>query len=46
MLIMTGNYQPLDAKAVTLTIANPAAGVEPFARSAHNPGDGYGGSTR
>jgi copper transport protein len=40
MLIMTGNHQPLDAKAVTLTIANPAAGVEPFARSAHNPGDG------
>jgi copper transport protein len=40
MLIMTGNHQPLDAKAVTLTISNPAAGVEPFARSAHNPGDG------
>jgi copper transport protein len=40
MLIMTGNYQPLDAKAVTLTIANSAAGVEPIARSAYHPGDG------
>jgi copper transport protein len=40
MVIMTGNYQPLDAKAVTLTIANPAAGVEPIARSPRNPGDG------
>jgi copper transport protein len=40
MLIMTGNYQPLAPKAVTLTIANPAAGVEPIARSAHHPSDG------
>jgi copper transport protein len=40
MLIMTGNYQPLQVKAVTLTIANQPAGVEPITRSAHNPGGG------
>jgi copper transport protein len=40
MIIMTGNFGPLDAKEVTLTIANPAAGVEPIARTAYKPGDG------
>jgi copper transport protein len=40
MIIMTGNFEPLDAKAVTVTIVNQLAGVEPIARSAHKPGDG------
>jgi copper transport protein len=40
MLIMTGNYEPLNAKAVTLTIANPGTGVEPIARPARKPDDG------
>jgi copper transport protein len=40
MLIMSGNFEPLHAKAVKMTIANPSAGVEPIARSAHNPADG------
>jgi copper transport protein len=40
MIVMTGNFEPLDAKAVTVTVANPLAGVEPIARSAYRPGDG------
>ena len=40
MIVMTGNLQLLDAKAVTITLANPAAGVEPMARLAYKPGDG------
>jgi copper transport protein len=40
MILMTGNFGPLDAKQVTLTIANPAAGVEPFRRAASKPGNG------
>jgi copper transport protein len=40
MVIRTGKYEPLDAKAVKVTIANPSGGVEPIARSAHKPGDG------
>ena len=40
VIVMTGNFGPLDAKEVTLTIANPAAGVEPIARAAYKPGDG------
>jgi copper transport protein len=40
MLIMSGNYGPLDPKAVTITLANPPAGVEPIARSAQKSGDG------
>jgi copper transport protein len=40
MVIMTGSYGPLDAKAITVTIANLPAGVEPIARSAQKPGDG------
>jgi copper transport protein len=40
MIVMTGNLELLDAKAVTVTLANPAAGVEPIARSAYKPGDG------
>jgi copper transport protein len=40
MILMTANFGPLDAKEVTVTIANPAAGVEPIARSAYRPGDG------
>jgi copper transport protein len=37
---MSGNYGPLDPKAVTVTLANPPAGVEPIARSAQKSGDG------
>jgi copper transport protein len=40
MLIMSGNYGPLDPKAVTVTLANPPAGVEPIARSAQKSGRG------
>jgi copper transport protein len=40
MVIMSGNYTPLDPKAVTVTLANPPAGVEPIARSAQKSGDG------
>jgi copper transport protein len=40
MLIMTGNFEPLNAKAVTLTVANPAIGVEPITRPAHRRDDG------
>ncbi|HWE20879.1 MAG TPA: copper resistance D family protein, partial [Hyphomicrobiaceae bacterium] len=40
MLVMTGNHEPLDPKAVTVTIANPPAGVEPIMRSAQKSGDG------
>ena len=40
MVIMTGNFGPLDAREVSLTIANPAAGVEPISRAAYKPGDG------
>ena len=40
MIIMTGDFGPLAAKEVTLTVANPAAGIEPIARVAMQPGDG------
>jgi copper transport protein len=40
MIIMTGDYAPLDAKEVTLSLANPAAGIEPVRREATRPGDG------
>jgi copper transport protein len=38
--LLTGDFGPLDAKEVTLTIANPAAGIEPIKRPATRLGDG------
>lgn len=38
--LLTGDFGPLAAKEVTLTIANPAAGIEPIKRPATKPGDG------
>jgi copper transport protein len=38
--ILTGDFGPLDAKEVTLTLANPAAGIEPIKRPAANAGNG------
>ncbi len=32
--VMTGDFGPLDAKEVTLVLANPAAGIEPIRRKA------------
>lgn len=32
--VMTGDFGPLDAKDVTLVLANPAAGIEPIRRKA------------
>jgi copper transport protein len=40
MIIMTGNLELLDAKAVTVTMANPAAGYELPMRLAYKPNDG------
>jgi len=40
MIIMTGDYGALAAKEVTLSLANPVAGIEPIRRSATRPGDG------
>jgi copper transport protein len=38
--ILTGDFGPLDAQEVTLTLANPAAGIEPIKRPAAKGGDG------
>lgn len=38
--LQAGDLGPLDAKEVTLTLANPAAGIEPFRRPARAAGDG------
>ncbi len=38
--IMTGDFGPLDAKEVTLVVANKAAGIEPIKRAARKPGNG------
>ncbi len=40
MILMNGDFGPLPAKEVTLTLANAVAGVEPIKRSATRPGDG------
>lgn len=40
IMIMTGDFGPLDAKEVTLVLANKAAGIEPIRREARKPGDG------
>jgi copper transport protein len=40
MVIMTGDFGPLDAKAVTLVLSKPDSGIEPLKRAATKPGDG------
>lgn len=40
MIIMTGDFGPLDAKEVTLVLSNPDSGIEPLKRAATKPGDG------
>lgn len=35
-----GDFTPLEAKEVTLALANPAAGIEPIRRAAHKRDDG------
>lgn len=40
MVIMTGDFGPLDAKEVTLVLSKPDSGIEPLKRSATKPGDG------
>ena len=40
IVIMTGDFGPLDAREVTLVLSNPAAGIEPIKRPATKPGDG------
>jgi copper transport protein len=38
--VQSGDFGPLDAKEVTLTLASPAAGIEPIRRPATKAGDG------
>ncbi|CDX43853.1 putative copper resistance protein D [Mesorhizobium sp. SOD10] len=40
IVIMTGDFGPLDAKAVTLVLSKPDSGIEPIKRPATKPGDG------
>ena len=40
MMIMTGDFGPLDAKQVTLVLSKPDSGIEPIKRPATKPGDG------
>lgn len=40
MIIMTGDFGPLDAKEVTLVLSKPDSGIEPLRRAATKPGDG------
>jgi len=40
MIIMTGDFGPLDAKEVTLVLSKPDSGIEPLKRAASKPGDG------
>jgi copper transport protein len=40
MAVMTGDFGPLDPKAITLVLANLAAGIEPFKRKATKSADG------
>ncbi|MFG1320899.1 copper resistance CopC/CopD family protein [Xanthobacter autotrophicus] len=40
IVIMTGEFGPLDAKGVTLILSNPAAGIGPIRWPAIKPGDG------
>ncbi|WP_254634268.1 copper resistance CopC/CopD family protein [Mesorhizobium sp. GbtcB19] len=40
VVIMTGDFGPLDAKEVTLVLSKPDSGIEPIRRPARKPGDG------
>lgn len=40
IVIMTGNFDPLEAKEVTLVLANPQAGIEQIKRPAMKAADG------
>ncbi|CAN7620881.1 copper resistance CopC/CopD family protein [Mesorhizobium sp. LjNodule214] len=40
MVLMTGDFGPLDAKQVTLVLSKPDSGIEPIKRSATKPGEG------
>ncbi|TPM26396.1 copper resistance protein CopC [Mesorhizobium sp. B2-3-5] len=40
MIIMTGDFGPLDAREVTLVLSKPDSGIEPLKRAATKPGDG------
>ncbi len=40
IMLMTGDFGPLDAKEVTLVLSRPEAGIEPLKRAATKPGDG------
>ncbi|AZN96333.1 copper resistance protein CopC [Mesorhizobium sp. M9A.F.Ca.ET.002.03.1.2] len=40
MVIMTGDFGPLDAAQVTLVLSKPDSGIEPIKRAATKPGDG------
>jgi copper transport protein len=40
VVIMTGDFGPLDAQAVTLVLSKPESGIEPLKRPAQKPGDG------
>ncbi|WP_225771590.1 copper resistance CopC/CopD family protein [Inquilinus sp. Marseille-Q2685] len=40
IVVMTGDFGPLDAKEVTLVLSNPGAGIEPIRRKAARAGDG------
>lgn len=40
IFLMTGDFAPLDPKALTLVLSNPKAGIEPFERPAQKQPDG------
>jgi len=40
IVVMTGDFGPLDASEMTLVFSNPAAGIEAIRRPAHKAGDG------
>ncbi|RWH73035.1 MAG: copper resistance protein CopC [Mesorhizobium sp.] len=40
IVIMTGDFGPLDAEQVTLVLSKPDSGIEPIKREATKPGDG------
>ncbi|RWA67675.1 copper resistance CopC/CopD family protein [Mesorhizobium sp.] len=40
IVVMTGDFGPLDAKQVTLVLSKPDSGIEPIKRPATKPGDG------
>ena len=40
IVVMSGDFGPLDARSVTLQLANPQANAAPISASAYKPGDG------